>query len=221
MSKTTDWFPTTRSAQLVLAKTWANRMGIKKADWNIPDAFVISFMGTVNAAEAALNTASNEVSRTTVTNALCREAFKALEDLMRDTKRRYFLQPPLLDSDLISLSLKPKDNHPTPVGNPTAQVTLETFLLGRHELGIRIIYITGSPDDPANKGYRIWYAVVGPGETPPAGPEDLHKSFYTKRRKDKIEFDFDASGKTCYMAVQVENDGKKGPWGPMISALIP
>jgi hypothetical protein len=24
-----------------------------------------------------------------------------------------------------------------------------------------------------------------------------------------------------YFAVQIENDGKKGPWGPMISALIP
>jgi hypothetical protein len=62
---------------------------------------------------------------------------------------------------------------------------------------------------------------VGVGETPPANPDDLRKSFYTKRKKDIIEFDFDDSGKTVYFAVQIENDGKKGPWGPLVNALIP
>jgi hypothetical protein len=93
--------------------------------------------------------------------------------------------------------------------------------VGRHELGVKIIYVTGSPNDPANKGYRIWYSVVAPGETPPEKPKDLRESFFTKRKKDVIEFDFGDSGKTAYFAVQIENDGKKGPWGPLVSALIP
>ena len=101
------------------------------------------------------------------------------------------------------------------------QVTLEFFLVGRHELGVRIIYVTGDPNDKANKGYRIWYTVAAPGEAIPASPEDLRKSFYTKRKKDVIDFDFGDSGKTAYFAVQVENEGKKGPWGPLVSALIP
>jgi hypothetical protein len=41
------------------------------------------------------------------------------------------------------------------------------------------------------------------------------------RKKDVIEFDFGDSGKTAYFAVQIENDGKKGQWWPMVSALIP
>jgi hypothetical protein len=93
--------------------------------------------------------------------------------------------------------------------------------IARHELGINILYVTGSPNDPANKGYRIWYSVIAPGETPPADPDDLRKSFYTKRKKDLIEFGFGDSGKTVYFAVQVENDGKKGNWGPLVNALIP
>jgi hypothetical protein len=93
--------------------------------------------------------------------------------------------------------------------------------VGRHELEVKIVYITGSPEDKANKGYRIWYSVVAQGETPPANPEDLRKSFFTKRKKDIMEFDFGDSGKTVYFAVQVENGGKKGPWGPLASALIP
>jgi hypothetical protein len=36
-----------------------------------------------------------------------------------------------------------------------------------------------------------------------------------------LQFNYGDSGKTAYMAVQIENGGKKGPWGPMISAVIP
>jgi hypothetical protein len=102
-----------------------------------------------------------------------------------------------------------------------SQVTVETYLVGRHELGVRIIYVVGTATDPANKGYRIWYSVVAPGETPPANPDDLRQSFYTKRKKDVIEFEFGDSGKTAYFAVQIENGGKQGPWGPLVNALIP
>ena len=122
---------------------------------------------------------------------------------------------------MVSLGLKIPDHTPTPIGTPTAQVTLETYLVGRHELRIKIVYVTGNPADPANKGYRIWYSVIAHGETPPANPDDLRKSFFTKRRKDVIEFEFGDSGKTAWFAVQVENDGKKGNWGPLVQALIP
>jgi hypothetical protein len=47
----------------------------------------------------------------------------------------------------------------------------------------------------------------------------LHKFFYTKRKKDLIEYG--DSGKAAYFSVQIENEGKKGPWGPLVSALIP
>jgi uncharacterized membrane protein len=63
--------------------------------------------------------------------------------------------------------------------------------------------------------------VVGPGETLSANPDDLRKSFYTKRKKDVIEFEFGDSGKTAHFAVQIKNEGKKGPRGPLTQALIP
>jgi hypothetical protein len=93
--------------------------------------------------------------------------------------------------------------------------------VGRHELGLKIVYVTGNPTDKANKGFRIWYTVTAPGEAPPANPDALTKSFSTKRKKDVIEFAFDDSGKIAHFAVQIENEGKKGPWGPLVSALIP
>jgi hypothetical protein len=204
-----------------MAGDWISVCTTKKTNWNIPNPALTELTTRRGTAATALETAKNETTRTPVATAQCKEAFDALTAFMRDFKRRYFLSPPLLDSDYVSLGLKPHDSTPTPSGPPAAQVTVETYLLGRHELGVRIIYVIGSPTDPANKGYRIWYSVIGQGETPPMNPDDLRKSFYTKRKKDVIDFEFGDSGKTAYFAVQIENEGKKGPWGPMISALIP
>jgi hypothetical protein len=221
MATTKDWLPTTRETILEMADDWIAVCTTRQTDWNIPYPALTELTTLRDTARAALEAAKNETTRTPVATAQCKEAFDVLIDFMRDFKRRYFLSPPLLDSDYISLGLKPHDPIPTPSGPPTAQVTIESYLVGRHELGLRIIYIDGSPTDPANKGYRIWYSVVVPGETPPASPNELRNSFYTKRKKDVIEFDFGDSGKTAYFAVQIENEGKKGPWGPLVSALIP
>jgi hypothetical protein len=208
-----------------MAKEWAGVLHTRGVSWNIDNARIAELEDLTEDAENTLNAAQNEATRTPVATAKCRQAFDALEAFMRDIKKRYFYTPPLTDSDLVSLGLKPHDTTPTRSGTPTAQTMPETYLVGRHELGVKIVYVTGNPNDPANKGYRIWYSVVGssPGETegPPANPDDLRKSFFTKRKKDVIEFDFGDSGKTCYMAVQIENDGRKGPWGPLVSALIP
>jgi hypothetical protein len=204
-----------------MARDWQSVAGANAGAWGIPQN-VFQELGTlIQAADTALTTAKNETTRTPVATAQCKEAFDALTAAMRDMKRRYFLTPPLVDSDYISLGLKPHDTTPTASGTPTAQVTIETYLVGRHELGVKIIYVTGTATDPANKGYRIWYSAIAPGETPPANPNELRTSFFTKRKKDVIEFDFGESGKNCFMAVQIENEGKKGPWGPLTSALIP
>ena len=217
----TDWLPGTREGQLAMARDWKSVMTAHAAEWNIPAAVLTEFDGLLQAAESALETALNETTRTPVATARCRAAFGALIEKMRDIKRRYFLEPPLTDADIISLSLKPHDPTHTVSGPPSAQASIETFLVGRHELGIKMVYVTGDPKDPANKGFRIWYTAAAPGAAAPAGPEALTKSFYTTRKKDVMEFDFDESGKTAYFAVQIENEGKKGPWGPLVSALIP
>jgi hypothetical protein len=205
-----------------MAVVWNTALQNHAAAWNIPPSVPMEFSPLVDAAAAALSAAKDEATRTPVATAQCRTAFEALTAALRDIKKRYIYVPPLTEADIVSLGLKLRDTTPTASGTPTAQVTVENYLVGRHELGVRIVYVTGSPDDPANKGYRIWYSVIAPGETPPTTkPDDLRKSFFTRRRKDLIEFDYGDSGKAVYLAVQIENDGKKGPWGPMVNALIP
>jgi hypothetical protein len=83
----------------------------------------------------------------------------------------------------VSLRLKPHDTAKIESAPPRAQVRAGTFLIGRHEQGIRIVYLTGNPGDKANKGYRIWYQVVPPrGERPPALNSCI--SLYNKRKKE-------------------------------------
>jgi hypothetical protein len=185
-----------------MADDWITVCTPLQSDWNIHGPALTELAAHRDAAREALETAKNETIRTPVSNTRCRNAFDALTGFMRDFKRRYFLIP------LFG-------------GVPTAQVTVETYLVGPHELGVRITYVTGSPDDKTNKGYRIWYSVIAPDEPPPSKPEELHRTFYTQRRKDLIGFENEESGSTVWFAVQIENDGKKGNWGPMVSALIP
>jgi hypothetical protein len=221
MSTSKDWLPNDREGQLAMAHNWVNILSGKAPSWSVPTDDCTELQTLAAAAADTLAAAQSETTRTPVATAQCREAFRQLVEKMRDMKKRWFYIPPLDESDLISLGLKIPDSTPTPSGAPTAQVTVETYLVGRHELGVKIVYVTGSATDPANKGYRIWYSVLAPGETPPANPDDLRKSFYTKRKKDVIEFDFGDSGKTAFFAVQIENEGRKGPWGPLVQALIP
>jgi hypothetical protein len=157
-----------------MAKDWLPVMTANAEAWGISPAVITDF--------TALVATKNETTRTPVATAWCREAFEALNDKARDIKHRYFLSPPLTGADLATLGLDRHDPIHTPSGNPTPQVTIETFPVGRHELGVKMVYVTGSPADPANKSCRIWYSVIAPGETPPVNPEDIRKSFYTTPR---------------------------------------
>jgi hypothetical protein len=205
-----------------MVKAWIITITASLLKWGIPESVVQNLSALATAAESALDAAKNESTRTPVATARCKESFDALTVEMRDIKRRYLLSPPLTDSDFVALGLNPPDSTHTPSGIPTAQVKVETYLVGRHELGIKLVYVSGSPNDPANKGYRIWYSVVGQGEAPSKRPEDLRKSFFTMRKNDLLQFDYGESGQTVYVAVQIENSGgKQCPWGPMVFALIP
>jgi hypothetical protein len=204
-----------------MASEWVTVCTVKKTAWNIPESDLTNLTSVRDLAAAALEAATDESTRTPVATARCKTMFGHLIKVMRYFKPRYFLCPPLAEADLVSLGLKPHDPHPTPSGVPAAQVAVETYLKGQHEIGVRLSYASGGPDDPANKSFRIWHRVVGPGETPPASPEQLDKSVSTKRMNDLLELAYEDSGKQIFIAVQAENGKKKGPWGPMVSAHVP
>jgi hypothetical protein len=221
MAKRSDWVPGTRTAQIAMIRVWLNIMSPAdvRTAWGIPlDRFTA--LGTLFSAAQALLQKAETTERNQVITEQCREAFEALIEEARFFKGHYFLVPPLTRSDLIDLGLKPRGK-PSPTGTPTAEARVETYLVGPHQLGFRIVYVSGDPDDRANEGYRIWYKIVPPGGEPVTNPKQLTESFFTRRWRDLKEFDYTDSGKTIYIAVQIENGGRKGPWGPIVSAIIP
>lgn len=232
MAKTSDWYPGGRNAQLVMARTWvtvlredtagAGSAAVKKYEaWGIPAAVFTEFVTLFAAAEETLRTAQEKETRTEVSNAACRAAFTAMGDSMRNIKRRWFLSPPLTEQDLISLGLRAHDKKPTPAGAPTARILPEVIRRGQASLTIRFEYVEGNAGDSANKARRLYYKVVPQGGEPPATPDDLPKSEPANRSTETIRFDYGDSGKLVYLAVQLENGKLKGPFGPMISAVIP
>ncbi|MDR0635405.1 MAG: hypothetical protein LBF91_10570, partial [Azoarcus sp.] len=75
-------------------------------------------------------------------------AFAALTEKMRFFKNRYFVSPPLIDADYISLGLKPRDTKPTPTPSPTAQAEADITYPAAHTLELRLRPLADTAPDP-------------------------------------------------------------------------
>ncbi|MHB9293926.1 hypothetical protein Holit_03045 [Hollandina sp. SP2] len=158
--------------------------------------------------------------RSKVITEQCKEGFEALTAKMRFFIGHYFLAPPLGQRGPGESRLHPPRPPSHPVRPLTAEVTVDAYLAGRHELGIKMIYLTGSPSDPANKGFQVWYKMAPPGGEPVKTSKELTESFYTRQRKDTVVFDYEDSGKTVFRSTGGKRR-QKGPWEPLMSAVIP
>jgi hypothetical protein len=67
-----------------MAANWITVCSARKTDWGIPQAALTELITRNGTAEAALDTAKNETTRTPVTTVRCKEAFDALIAYMRD-----------------------------------------------------------------------------------------------------------------------------------------
>jgi hypothetical protein len=233
MSETTDWYPGRRDDQLSMAKTWGDALDRSGTAWGVPPEAEEALTALALTAEEVLFLAKNGESRTPVVTARCRTAFKALEDRMRDIKKRYFFVPPLTDADLVSLKLKP-ESPPAEIPAPTAQPAADLVFPGLHLVELTHIRpIGGVPPDPrADYGVRIFWGLAGePTEADkfrvagePKKGSDLPHSVFTRRKKERFDFDGE-SGTRVYFCLRYENSkgGKEGegPFGPILSAVIP
>jgi hypothetical protein len=231
-----DWLPRKRAEQLAMAKNWHGIMVANIDAWNLSTNVLIPLNSMAETAETILAKA-NSAERTATVTAQCKEAFDALVAHMRDVKDRHFKSPPLLDSDFVSLGLKPKDTIKTPVAQPTGQAEADVTYPGPHLLMLHLKPLAGTVIDPrADYGYRIYYGILPHGGATAEEAakthrylmraavtgEDLPSSQFTRRRRELFDFPAEDSGKTAYFSVRYENaKGQKGPWGPVFSAVVP
>lgn len=233
---TTNWLPGRRELQLAMAKNWPFIIMAHGSVWQVPPEHVSQLTSLAAAAAEALELAQSS-NRSPAITAHCKAAFDALVEKLRFIKNRYFLSPPLVDEDYITLGLKPKDTDPTPVPPPTAQAEADITRPGVHLLDLHIRQVSGSSDiATSDYGCRVYHGVLPPSGASteaalgpkrelvkaPLSGDDLPHSRFTRRKRELFDFPAEDSGKTAYFCIRYENaKGEPGPWGPIFSSIIP
>jgi hypothetical protein len=237
MTQRRDWVPSRREELIALSKNWHTILTGKAPAWNIPTAEVSALTTLTASAEAAL-ALSQSSARTVVITAQAKAAFVALIDKMRFLKKRYFVSPPLLEADFISLGLKPHDSKPTPVPPPIAQAEADVSYPAAHTLELHLRPVADTVPDPHHSayGFRVYFGILPPGGASveaatspkrelmkaPVTGDELPHSHFTRRKRERLDFPQEERGKMIYFCVRYENaKGEPGPWGPIFSAVIP
>jgi hypothetical protein len=127
------------------------------------------------------------------------------------------------DKDRELMGLPIYDTTPTPVGEPKGQPTASVVYLGGQVVELITGHVEGTPFDPkANYGKAIHMKLCAENDIPPQTADELPKSRFTRRKKEIFKFAQSDVRKTAYFCIRYENSkGVAGPWGPIITAVIP
>jgi hypothetical protein len=207
---------------------WINYMtSDRRTAWNIPTAAFTALGTEFDAARTLLQKAMDDAQRTKVITAQCAEAFKTLEKRMRFFHRHYLLSPPLTLEDIIALGLRPADTTGTDIPPPAAEGEADLGFPDYHLIDVLSIRRRGPPGDLRSyHGSHIHIGVVGGTgpwrvAAPPESVDDIPWSMFTRRRRERFDFDGN-SGKEIYICVVWTNEkGQLGPPGPIIKGTIP
>jgi hypothetical protein len=196
--------------------------------WLIPAATVTALQALQTAWTTAYAVAKSPDTRTSVAVGVKQRARKAYEAALRSLIRSYLTYNPLVsDDDRISLDIPVHKTTRTPIPPPTDAVALELRQLLGHRVEVNFSVVSL---DPAEKEHREAkpYGVRGAeirwmiSDTPIVDTEDLTHSSFDTRTPFILEFEGDERGNILYVCARWENTtGQKGPWGEIVSAVIP
>jgi hypothetical protein len=214
-----------------MCRNWISVMDSStRTRWGIPADQFAELETLFGAAETMLQKTANQDERTRVVIAQCRAAFAGLDVKMRYFHDRFFKLPPLSRGDWAALGFRQRGGG-GPVPRPEAQPETDIVFPGIHLVELRNIRPVGAGlQDPRSAyGVRIHYGLSGPpGQRfrfrlteEPKGGGDLPYSIFTRRKKERFDFDGE-SGNRVYFCLCYENaKGEAGPFGPILSAVIP
>jgi len=233
-----DWMPGRRDEILALAGRFITQIGLHPA-WGTPQSELGELTALRDAAQAALNTVES-AAKTDGAVQTCRSAFAALKGKLRYVKRRWLIAPPLTPEDLAGLGLPQRAGGRSAPHTPVDQAGVEVVKWAPHSFGLRLYTQADMGGDKTAKyGVRVYYAPAEPGgagaptarriagdlfllSAPPESPADLPNSFFTRKHHEDLVLPPEVSGKPCHFAARYENSkGSEGPWGSMVTAIIP
>jgi hypothetical protein len=210
----------------------------RRAAWGIPQGEFTGLQTLLGAAEGALEKAENRAERNHVITVMARDAFAALIAAMRSFRRRYFTMPPLDAEDWAALGFRSRGSRGPAAPPGGAPRVILGYPGGPHVLAALLGPLAGTegPRPAGDYRYAVYVGIMPQGgatleeaaskkrylmRPPRDGDELLHRRS-THRRKTRLLFDAEDAGKTAYACARYENGkGDAGPWGPVVSAIIP
>ena len=241
----TDWLSGKGRREIVdLAKAWLNILAEKTENppetnaqkWGVPLEEIHLLGVYAMECDSLIAEQDEKGGRDSVLDAKFREAFnKKLVPHLRHLKKFRLTEPFLQPSELIRMSLKPRDTKPTPVPDPDCILSGNIHLLGGQMAEVVVDVVRPSTDGRSDHGNRMyWGADMPPGpdgkkatgvpflEKAPVLPTELPTSEFTCRMSHLFRFPPEYAGATAYFSIRRENKkGKSSQWGPIFSTIIP
>jgi hypothetical protein len=135
------------------------------------------------------------------------------------------------EEHLVNLDIPVIDDTKSPILTPDNQAEADLVFPGIHTVEVaKIRPVAGTPaDSRSDYGVRINFGLSGPPsekypfrltQAPKRG-EELPYNVFTKKKNRRFDLEGE-SGCTVYFSLQYENSkGEPGPFGPILSAVIP
>jgi hypothetical protein len=216
-----DYVPTKDAAFAVWAKNLILYVQARLSAFNIQDAVFQPLLGLHTAFEAAYAKALDP-NRGSVDVAEKNRARAAFEKALRDFVKAFLEYSPFVsDTDRNEMKLPVHDATPTPVPRPTTfpEYDIDTSIPG--QLSVRFWDEAGKKRGKP-KGVHGAEVRSEMREQAPAKAEDLINSDIATRSPFTTRYTGDNQGKRVYFCLRWENGkGEKGPWGAIVSAVVP
>jgi hypothetical protein len=235
--KSSDWMPSSRLKILAMAKNWLTILLERGSRWGGPGPTISALKDFIDLAEEILQIAMSS-ERTMGINEQCRKRFGELKDFMRDTKRRYFLIPPLETWDLVDLGLTPPSKTSTEIKVTISMAGIELFNPSASHIGFRFFAIKDSErDEDSEHGFGVRYGILPPAgrfteelcksllflTEEPMYAEELPSDFFNRRKRYILPLDYKVpiAGSRFFASARFENSkGGKGLFGKIVEGII-
>jgi hypothetical protein len=149
-------------------------------------------------------------------------ARNALEKAVRAFVKAFLLYSPFVsDKDRDEMQIPIHDTKPTSVSPPTTfpEYSVDTSIPSQLTVGFWDAESKRRGKPKGVHGAEIRWELR---ESAPAKAEDLINSDFTTRTPHTLVFTGDKQGQRVYFCLRWENSkGEKGPWGAIMSAVIP
>ena len=165
---------------------------------------------------------ANPASRTTVMTFSKNETRKSYEKLLSILVNNLKVNTRVTDDDRRALRINIPDRKPTPSPVPTTfpVATIDTSVIRRLGVHFRDSAGTTNAKPRGVHGAEIKWSVTQ--TLPDVGPDKLENSSFDTCTPFVLEFSEVDRGKPVCLCLRWENTrGVKGPWGDVISAIVP